>query len=93
MSKRFQTLALTLIIAGLSASPASAGVLDPIKNLLQDVFADLKGFFTVIGGIAFLIGLTLMAFGRGNAWAVAAIGFIVVVGVNVDTILASISSV
>ena len=85
MSKRFQTLALALALAGLSAAPASAAVLDPIKNLLQDVF-------TVIGGIAFLIGLTLMAFGRGNAWAVAAVGFIVVVGVNVDTILASIGT-
>jgi len=92
MSKRFQTLALALALAGLSAAPASAAVLDPIKNLLQDVFTDLKGFFTIIGGIAFLIGLTLMAFGRGNAWAVAAVGFIVVVGVNVDTILASIGT-
>jgi len=87
------TSIVALVILMASTGMASAQVLDPIISLAQSLFSDLSTLVTVVGGIAFIAGVIMMMFGQGNAWKLALVAFLIVVGVNAGDIVSSISGV
>ena len=77
----------TLIAA---ATPASAGILDPIISFLEDVLSDVESIITVVGALAFIIALIMMMFGQSNAWKIAVIAVVIVLAANARTIVGAL---
>ena len=74
-----------------AAGAADAGVLDPVIALATDVFADVGTLISIIGGIAIVIGVIAMMFGAGNAWKIAVVGVLIVIGANAGDIVSAIT--
>ena len=73
------------------ADPASAGILDPIIDFFEDVLGDVETLITIVGALAFIVGLIMMMFGQSNAWRIMVIAVVIVIAANARTIVGALS--